>query len=222
MVSDQKKLKYARNGRSPKIPITLEEYRKIRKYIRHEGGRFASRNLLLINLHTNTAVSASDVLKFKTGTVFRQGKILSKFWINQKKINKSQLVSATRSIRSDLESVIQDYTTRFGPDYFRNPKNPLFPSQQSIREDGHYKALSYSAYRGLLRRIFIALGFDPERYGTHSLRSALPQAYFLRTGDVKGANALYEHTSGSTTITYVEKKSLRKAIEIRKDCQFID
>jgi hypothetical protein len=190
--------------------------------IRKDGSRFASRNLLLINLQTNTCINSSDVLKFKTGTVFREGKIIDKFWINQKKITKSQLVTATQANQADIEAVIGDYAKIFYPDYFCYPSNPLFPSQRIDKETGYCKAMSYSAYRSVLRRAFIELNMNTKLYGTHSLRSALPQAYYFKTGDAKGAKALYERRSGRTTITYREEETSRKAVEIRKELLFTD
>ena len=218
----QQELLFFRNTKQPKLPITEAQYRKIRRAIRGEKGRFASRNLLLINLHTNTCINSSDVLKFKTGTVFREGRIIDKFWINQKKITKSQLVTATRSIRSDIEAVIRDYAKIFYPDYFSCPSNPLFPSQVIDKETGYCKAMSYSAYRSVLRRVFMKLDMNTKLYGTHSLRSALPQAYYRKTGDAKGAKALFERRSGRTTITYKEQVTSRRAIEIKKEVQFTD
>ncbi len=215
-------LNFNRNSKKPKLPITQNQYQRIRNSIRKTGGRFASRNLLLVNLQTNSCINSSDVLKFKTGTVFREGRIIDKFWINQKKLSKSQLVTATRAIRSDIEAVIKDYSMMFYPEYFNDPNNPLFPSQRIDKETGYCKAMSYSAYRSFLQRIFAKLNMNLDLYGTHSLRSALPQAYYWRTGDVKGAKALYDHRSGRTTITYIEEVSARKAIEIKRELQFSD
>lgn len=222
MNQSKQELLFFRKTKQPKLPITESQYRRMRRLVRREKGRFASRNLLLINLHTNTCINSSDILKFKTGTVFREGRIIDKFWINQKKITKSQLVAATRAIRSDIEAVIRDYATIFYPDYFSCPSNPLFPSQVTDKHTGYCKAMSYSAYRSLLRRLFVKLDMNPKLYGTHSLRSALPQAYFSKTGDTKGAKALFERRSGRTTITYREEVTSRKAVEIRKELQFTD
>ena len=213
---------FNRKSKDKKQPITLDEYRRIRNVIRRSGGRFIARNLLLVNLQTNTCVSSSDVLKFKTGTVYRQGHIIKKFWINQKKPNKSQLVSATVSIRSDIEAVMKEYCRLFSPNYFSDPNNPLFPTQRIAKQTGKYKPMSYGAYRGFLRPIFAQLGMDLKRYGTHSLRTALPLAYYQKTGDAAGAKAIFNHKSGKTTVTYIEKVSSLKAVEIRKELLFTD
>ena len=205
-----------------KKPINLQQYRRIRDLIRNAGSRFASRNLLLINLQTNTCIPSSDVLRFKTGTVFREGRIISMFWINQKKPNKSQLVAATRSIRSDIKAVMRDYSKLFGEEYFNDPSNPLFPSQRIDKTTGRYQAISYGSYRRFLRQAFRNLNMNPDLYGTHSLRSALPHAYLLKTGDKAGAKALLRLKPGRTTITYIDKTSSLKAIEIKKELQFSD
>ncbi len=222
MNHNQRELIFLRKAKHPKLPITETQYRKIRRLIRREKAKFASRNLLLINLHTNTCINSSDILRFKTGTVFREGRIIDKFWINQKKITKSQLVTATRAIRSDIEAVIRDYSMIFYPDYFSCPNNPLFPSQIIDKRTCFCKAISYSSYRSFLKRLFQKLDMNPRLYGTHSLRSALPQAYYSRTGDAKGAQALYQRRSGRTTISYREEVTSRKAVEIRKELQFTD
>ena len=209
-------------SRKGKRPITPEQYRMIRRVIRKHGGRFASRNLLLVNLQTNACISSADVLKLKTGTVFREGRILNKFWINQKKIKRSQLVSASASMRSDIRRVMKDYARMFGKDYFSDPCNPLFPSQRIDRRKGSRKPLSYTAYRNMLRQTFIELDMDTDLYGTHSLRSAVPHNYFRHSGDAKGTRALYHLKKGRTTIRYIEKTSRIKAIEIRKELLFND
>ncbi len=222
MIFNNQEPLFNRKSKSAKLPITSDDYKRIRKIIRQGKGRFVTRNLLLVNLQTNTCVGSSDVLKFKTGTVYRAGKIIKKFWINQKKNNRSQLVSATVAIRSDIDAVIKDYTRVFGPDYFNNPNNPLFPSQVFDKQTRCYKPLSYSAHRRFLRQAFAKLNMDLDLYGTHSLRTALPLAYYKRTGDAIGAKALFTRKYGRTTITYIEKVSRLKAIEIKKELQFTD
>lgn len=181
-----------------------------------------SRNLLLINLQTNACISAADALKLKTGTVFREGKIVHKFWIKQQKVKYSQFIILTPSLRMDIRAVIKEYAEYFDEDYFSNPNNPLFPSQRVKNNIGEIKPMSYSAYRSMLIKIMTALKMDLKYYGTQSLRSALPYAYLKNTGDVKGARALYKLKTGRTTTTYAEEGTPRKAIEIRKELLFSD
>lgn len=211
---------FQRESKSTKLPITQGEYKKIRKAIRKKGGRFISRNLLLVNLQTNTCISSSDVLKMKTGTVFRAGRILGKFWINQKSSRKSQLVTPTREMRKDIENAIREYANYFDVNYFSDPGNPLFPSQRVEPETGHYKSISYSAYRGFLSDAFKNAGLDSNSYGTHSLRIAIPLSYYQKTKDEVGAKAIFYRRSGQTTISYIERATSMKAIEIKKEFLF--
>ncbi len=222
MVREKQEPFFNRRSRGTKLPITQDEYRRIREIIRKEGGRFVARNLLLVNLQTNTCVSSADVLRFKTGTVYRERRIINKYWINQKKTSRSQLVSATAAIRADVEAAIKAYGKMLDPYYFENPKNPLFPSSRIDKQTGTYKPLSYSAYHRVLKQAFSKLDMDPKLYGTHSLRTAIPLAYYNKTGDTAGAKAIFDRKSGQTTITYIETVSSLKAIEIKKELLFTD
>ena len=128
--------------RGKKLPLSHEEYRNLRKYIRAEKRSYEERNLLLINLQTNTSLRACDVLKLKVGDVYRNDTFISAFWLEQQKTKTLKLVNLVKAVHQDLAEIQGVYERQFGADYFCNPENPLFPSRNK-KNGVSFQPISY-------------------------------------------------------------------------------
>jgi len=123
-----------------KLPFTEDEYRRIRNVIRTSNSRHKARNLLLVNLQTNTSLRSCDVLKLKVGDVYRNGEYLMKFWLEQKKTKDQTAIFILDCILKDLEHARKEYDDKLCEDYFEHPDFALFPSERYKYEN--YKPIS--------------------------------------------------------------------------------
>lgn len=210
----------ATKKKGAKLPLTLIQYQEIRGIIRKSNSRYKARNLLLINLHINTSLRASDVLKINVGDIYRNGEFLKSFWVEQKKTKKQTAIIILDCILSDLEAVKNEYENRLCTDYFNNSEFALFPSERHRYKD--FKPISYSSYFMMLKRWIREIGLNPDQYGTHSLRSSVPLDYYKQTGDLPTTSKLFGHSQISTTNGYIEEVAKEKASLARVKYNFTD
>ena len=204
-----------------KLPLTLEQYKTIRKLIRgSKQNKYAARNLLLINFQLNSSFRASDILSLKIKDIFDNGRYLPEIWRKQQKTKDPNIIKITPVIIEDLNAAQLAYHDIFMPGYFNNPDLPLFPSKR--KNNGKFKALDYSTYLYYLKGWIAEAGLNPDLYGTHSLRSAIPVDYYSQTGDLLTASHMFGHLSSATTQIYVNKVAKKKAADIRELYQFKD
>ncbi len=204
-----------------KLPLAKEHYVTIRKLIRgSKNSKYSARNLLLINIQVNSSFRASDVLSLKIKDVFVNGKFLNELWRKQKKTGEMNILRVTQIMINDLVNAQIEYDKDFLPGYFNNPELPLFPSTK--KTNGKYEPLDYSTYLFYLKRWIKEMGLNPDLYGTHSLRSAVPLQYFEETGDLATTSHMFGHISTNTTQKYVEQVAKKKAGEVREFYQFED
>lgn len=215
------KYPYLKKKKGSKLPINFSLYKKIRQVILKEKGRCIFRNLFLVNVQVNTSLRASDLLNLKVGDVYREGRFIEKLWLEQKKTCEQVAIFIYDSIMDDLEQIRMIYEILYNPGYFDNPTNPLFPASRKDRT-GCYHALSYNTYQSLFKCWISKIGLNPDLYGTHSLRSAVPMIYYYQTRDLLTTSKLFGHSSVKTTEIYVKEVSKFHAVENRKKYQFHD
>lgn len=210
----------ATKKKGAKLPLTLEQYKKIREVIRTGNSRYKKRNLLLINVQANTSLRSCDVLKMKVGDVYRDGRFIKNFWIEQKKTKKQTAVIVLDCILKDLREAKKEYDEKLCVNYFDNPDFALFPSEwRGYRE---FKPISYSSYFMMLKKWVKQIGLNPDLYGTHSLRASIPLDYFRTTGDLATTSKLFGHSQISTTSIYINEIAKEKASQVRESFNFSD
>jgi site-specific recombinase XerD len=96
----------------------------------------------------------------------------------------------------------------------------LFPSGQ--KQAGKFVPLAYSTYQNIIKKLIRAIGLNPDLYGTHSLRSAVPLEFFEKEGDIVTTSHMFGHRSTATTQIYVEEIAKKKASEMRTKYNFFD
>ena len=204
-----------------KLPLELVQYNQIRQLIRCKKGRNSARNLLLINMQVNTSLRAGDLLKLTVGDVFNGTCFVEKLWLEQTKTKQQTLLILLECIQKDLQLVKIAYEKAFGSKYFKIPTNPLFPSLKR-GPNGKCRGLAYSSYFILFKTWIKQIGLNPNLYGTHSLRAAIPLEYYRKTGDPFGASKLFGHSQISTTSIYLEEIAKERASKARYDLFFDD
>lgn len=203
-----------------KLPITLEQYQKIREVIRASTSRNKMRNLLLINVQANTSLRSCDVLKLKIGDIYREERFIKNFWIEQKKTKTQTAVIVLDCILKDLKEAKKEYDKRLCVSYFDNPEFALFPSER--RGYRAFTPISYSSYFMMLKGWIKQIGLNPDLYGTHSLRASIPLDYFRTTGDLATTSKLFGHSQISTTSIYINEIAKEKASQVRESYNFSD
>lgn len=204
-----------------KLPLTEKDYKKIRRMIRGGMEKMKHRDLLLLSLQTNTSLRAGDVLKLNVGQVFRNQRVISKFWLEQTKTGDQAAITILDCIKEDIQHAKDSYEQLFQTSYFSNPDFPLFPSWKQDRNN-QFQPLTYSRYLALLKQWVADIGLNPDQYGTHSLRSTIPVDYYRKTRDVVGASKLFGHKSTKTTAGYLDEVAKDMALEYRKTYFFGD
>ncbi|MGK0291285.1 MAG: integrase [bacterium] len=211
-------LGYKKKGN--KLPLTENEYKRIRKMIRGGEDRLKSRNLLLLSLQTNTSLRVSDVLKLTIENVYHNGNLIDKFWLEQQKTKDSTVIRIIDCVKRDIEDAKLEYERLFYRDYFDCLSHPLFPSWKRDNQ-GNIKPLSYQQYLIIFKQWVSDIGLNPDLYGTHSLRSTIPVEYYRKTKDVLGASKMFGHRSTTSTAAYLESVAKEMALEHR-DTFFFD
>lgn len=204
-----------------KLPLTEKEYKRIRKMIRGSSEKLKGRNLLLLSFQTNTSLRISDVLKLNVADIFKNGEMIDKFWLEQRKTKTQTAIKLLDCIKRDIEIAEAEYKTHFDLDYFFKPQLPLFPSFKRD-SNGEIRALSYQQYFQLFKSWVAEIGLNPDLYGTHSLRSTIPVDYYRKTRDVLGASKMFGHGSTTPTAIYLDSVAKEMALEHRETFFFDD
>ena len=90
----------------------------------------------------------------------------------------------------------------------------LFPSR--FHATPH---LSTRQYARLVREWVLAIGLEPNRYGTHSLRRTKAAQIYRKTGNLRAVQLLLGHTKVDSTVRYLgveleDALSIAEKIEI--------
>ncbi len=78
------------------------------------------------------------------------------------------------------------------------PTDNLFLSPRKAEQ-----SLSYSQYRKVIRGWVLALGHNPDLYGTHSLRRTKATLIYQKTKNIRAIQLLLGHTKLENTIKYL-------------------
>jgi site-specific recombinase XerD len=182
--------------------------------------RYKARDLLLINLQVNNSLRASDTLKLEIKDIYENGKFKDSIWFVQQKTGDPGIIGIDDNILIDLNIAIREYDKWFQRGYFNYPSFPLFPSSRKVGLQ--FRPIAYSTYLNILKQLFSDIGLNPDLYATHSLRSAIPLAFFDSTGDLATTAQMFGHRSVSTTQIYINQVAKSKAAKMRQQFAFRD
>lgn len=185
-----------------KLPFTPALYQRLRTYVRAACGVLTPRNLALLSLGVHSCLRAVDLLALLVGDVLdAKGDPLDRLTVRQRKTGNDVYVILPPAVQADIRTLRDHDLAVYGDAYTLG--RPLFLSSQ-LGAGNQPQSLSYQRYVHMLKEWLQAVGEDPRRYGTHSLRSTLPLRYYAITKDPIGSQQLLGHESIASTFDYLK------------------
>lgn len=176
------------NGKSGvKKPFQLEEIWRIRTRLELTNNLM---ELTLLNLAIDCKLRSCDLLSLKVSDVSSNFLVFSRVQYVQKKTGNDVQFEITQRTQQTLSHWIKDQNLQ-STDY-------LFPSPRRFNQP-----LSYSYYRKIIRSWALALGHNPDLYGTHSLRRTKATLIYQKTKNIRAIQLLLGHTKIENTIKYL-------------------
>lgn len=176
------------NGKSGvKKPFQLEEIWRIRTRLELTNNLM---ELTLLNLAIDCKLRSCDLLSLKVSDVSSNFLVFSRVQYVQKKTGNDVQFEITQRTQQTLSHWIKDQNLQ-STDY-------LFPSPRRSNQP-----LSYSYYRKIIRSWALALGHNPDLYGTHSLRRTKATLIYQKTKNIRAIQLLLGHTRIENTIKYL-------------------
>lgn len=176
------------NGKSGvKKPFQLEEIWRIRTRLELTNNLM---ELTLLNLTIDCKLRSCDLLSLKVSDVSSNFLVFSRVQYVQKKTGNDVQFEITQRTQQTLSHWIKDQNLQ-STDY-------LFPSPRRSNQP-----LSYSYYRKIIRSWALALGHNPDLYGTHSLRRTKATLIYQKTKNIRAIQLLLGHTKIENTIKYL-------------------
>lgn len=175
------------NKTGVKKPFRLEEIWRIRTRLELNDNLM---ELSLFNLAIDSKLRSNDLLSLKVSDVSSNFLVFSRVQYVQKKTGNDVQFEITQRTQQTLSHWIKDQSLQ-STDY-------LFPSPRKSEQP-----LSYSYYRKIIRSWALALGHNPDLYGTHSLRRTKATLIYQKTKNIRAIQLLLGHTKIENTIKYL-------------------
>jgi integrase len=173
------------HGQKP--PLKPREVWAIRVRLQIQG---ALRDLALFNLAIDSKLRSCDLVALRVADVATTGGIRERAVVVQQKTGHPVQFELTDQPR---ESVLRWITHQALGD-----KDYLFPSRRRARPH-----LSTRQFARIVNRWVAAIGLDPGKYGTHSLRRTKAAVIYRETGNLRAVQLLLGHTKLESTVRYL-------------------
>ena len=170
-----------------KKPFRLEEIWRIRTRLELSGNLM---ELSLLNLAIDSKLRSNDLLSLKVSDISSNFLVFSRVQYVQKKTGNDVQFEVTQRTQQTLSHWIKDQNLQ--------PTDYLFPSPRKAEQ-----SLSYSYYRKIIRSWALALGHNPDLYGTYSLRRTKATLIYQKTKNIRAIQLLLGHTKIENTIKYL-------------------
>lgn len=179
----------SRKGRftGPKPPLEPRHVWAVRMHLQLAG---QLRDLALFNIAIDSKLRGCDVVSLKVEDVAPRGHTLDRATVWQSKTGRSVKFEITEQSRQAIDDFIGETS--------RKPGECLFNG----RGDKH-TPLTTRQYGRLLSHWLAAIGLDPTKYGTHSLRRTKATLIYRRTGNLRAVQLLLGHTKVESTVRYL-------------------
>jgi len=177
--------KHRLKGQKP--PLKPREVWAIRVRLQIQG---KLRDLALFNLAIDSKLRSCDLVALRVADVATGGSIKERAMIVQQKTGHPVQFELTGQTRESVQSWITQHAL-YEKDY-------LFPSR--IHTCAH---LSTRQYARIVNRWVAAIGLEPYKYGTHSLRRTKATAIYKKTGNLRAVQLLLGHTKLESTVRYL-------------------
>ncbi|EJL6393527.1 tyrosine-type recombinase/integrase [Vibrio navarrensis] len=170
-----------------KKPFRLEEIWRIRTRLELSNNLM---ELALLNLAIDSKLRSNDLLSLTVSDVSSNFLVFNRVQYVQKKTGNDVQFEITQRTQQTLSHWIKDQNLQ--------PTDYLFPSPRRSNQP-----LSYSYYRKIIRSWALALGHNPDLYGTHSLRRTKATLIYQKTKNIRAIQLLLGHTKIENTIKYL-------------------
>ncbi|MGX9522821.1 tyrosine-type recombinase/integrase [Vibrio mediterranei] len=170
-----------------KKPFRLDEIWRIRTRLELSDNMM---ELALLNLAIDSKLRSNDLLSLKVSDISSNFLVFSRVQYVQKKTGNDVQFEITQRTQQTLSHWIKEQSLR--------PTDYLFPSPRKSKQP-----LSYSYYRKIIRSWALALGHNPDLYGTHSLRRTKATLIYQKTKNIRAIQLLLGHTKIENTIKYL-------------------
>jgi integrase len=170
-----------------KPPLKPREVWSIRTRLQVAG---AGRDLALFNLAIDSKLRGCDLVTITVGDVALSGTVRDRAVIVQKKTGRPVQFEITEQTRAAVGAWIA--RRRLAETDF------LFPSR--VRTRPH---MSTRQYGRIVDKWVSSIGFDPKRYGTHSMRRTKASQIYKKTGNIRAVQLLLGHTKLESTVRYL-------------------
>jgi integrase len=162
--------------------------------------------LALFNLAIDRKLRGCDLVRLKVADLVVGGSVRDRASVVQSKTGRPVQFEVSENTRKSVLEWVESPAMR-GCEF-------LFPSR--FHATPH---LSTRQYARLVREWVLAIGLEPNRYGTHSLRRTKAAQIYRKTGNLRAVQLLLGHTKVDSTVRYLgveleDALSIAEKIEI--------
>jgi len=170
-----------------KPPLKPREVWAIRVRLQIQG---KLRDLALFNLAIDSKLRSCDLVALRVADVTAGGSIRERAMVMQQKTG--------HPVQFELTEQTREAVQRWVTQQALLDKDYLFPSR--VHTCPH---LSTRQYARIVNRWVAAIGLDPYKYGTHSLRRTKAAVIYRKTGNLRAVQLLLGHTKLESTVRYL-------------------
>ena len=148
------------------------------------------RDLVMFNLAIDSKLRGCDFVRLRVADLVVGGSVRDRVSVIQSKTGRPVQFEVSENTRKSVLEWIDSPTMR-GCVF-------LFPSRLYASQH-----LSTRQYARLVSEWVSAIGLDPTRYGTHSLRRTKAALIYRKTGNLRAVQLLLGHTKVDSTVRYL-------------------
>jgi integrase len=171
----------------PKPPLRPGHVWAIRAKLQLEK---RNRDLAMFNLAIDSKLRGCDLVALRVDDVAPNGYAIDRANIRQRKTGRPVRFELTEVARQALD----DYLRGKGP----KPGQYLFPGRR-----GPDHPLTTRQYARLVAEWVTAIGLDPLKFATHSMRRTKAVIIYRRTGNLRAVQLLLGHQKIESTVRYL-------------------
>jgi integrase len=149
------------------------------------------RDLALFNLAIDSKLRGCDVVALRVDDVAPSGYAMDRATIKQKKTGRPVRFELTDQTRLAIDEYLRLTGRKSGQFLF------------SGRGDDDSRSLTTRQYARLVHDWVAAIGLDPAKFGTHSLRRTKAVLIYRRTGNLRAVQLLLGHSKIESTVRYL-------------------
>jgi integrase len=170
-----------------KPPFRPKHVWSIRSKLQLEG---RTRDLAMFNLAIDSKLRGCDVVALRVEDIAPNGNTVDRATIRQRKTGQPVRFELTEQTRQ----AVDDYLSTSG----KKAGEFLFGGRCGLQ-----RSITTRQYARLVSEWVTSIGFDPHKFGTHSLRRTKATLIYRRTGNLRAVQLLLGHTKIESTARYL-------------------